>query len=305
LRGRDESRQPRRLGRGHLAAERRDGVVATPFVVGDPCRTTRRRLRETCFHEAAERAIHGAGLEVERALGARFGFLQDRVSVSLALGEGEQDLELDGAERWLSGHEPNYVRRAHRFHGPSVIARSLARLPILGMEAPQLTVEEWFSLAYDELRRLAAGVRGQDPNQTLNPTALVHEAFIRLASIHHVAPESRLHFMMIAARAMRRVLVDAARQRHAGKRGGSSLLITLEDDVGGTPERSEEVLALDAALDQLSQRDARASDVVLYRYFGGFSVAETAKALDISESTVLREWQFARAWLDQQLSRTN
>jgi RNA polymerase sigma factor (TIGR02999 family) len=111
--------------------------------------------------------------------------------------------------------------------------------------------------------------------------------------------------MMIAARAMRRVLVDAARQRHAGKRGGSSLLITLEDDVGGTPERSEEVLALDAALDQLSQRDARASDVVLYRYFGGFSVAETAKALDISESTVLREWQFARAWLDQQLSRTN
>jgi RNA polymerase sigma factor (TIGR02999 family) len=165
------------------------------------------------------------------------------------------------------------------------------------------TVEEWFSLAYDELRKLAAGVRGRDPSQTLSPTALVHEAYIRLSSLHRVAPESRLHFMMIAARAMRRVLVDAARQRSAAKRGGSQVFVTLDDGMDAAAVRSDEVLALDEALDELAKRDPRASEVIVYRYFGGFSVAETAQALSVSESTIHREWQFARAWLDQALSR--
>ena len=171
------------------------------------------------------------------------------------------------------------------------------------MDAKPPTVEEWFSLAYDELRRLAATVRKRDPSQTLSPTALVHEAYVRLASIHHVAPESRLHFMKIAARAMRRVLVDAARQRSAVKRGASPLYITLDEELDGSSVRSDEVLALDEALEQLARHDPRASEVIVYRYFGGFSVAETAEALSVSESTILREWQFARAWLQQELSR--
>ncbi|MEP7344358.1 MAG: ECF-type sigma factor [Gemmatimonadaceae bacterium] len=173
------------------------------------------------------------------------------------------------------------------------------------MEAKQYTVEEWFSLAYDELRQLARSVKSRDQNQTLNPTALVHEAYMRLASMHRVAPESRMHFMMIAARAMRRVLVDAARQRHAAKRGGSQLFVTLGDDLDSGAERTDEVLALDAALDELARRDPRATEIVVYRYFGGFSVAETAEALSVSESTIHREWQFARAWLDAELSRAN
>lgn len=173
------------------------------------------------------------------------------------------------------------------------------------MEAKQYTVEEWFSLAYDELRQLAGSVKSRDQNQTLNPTALVHEAYMRLASMHAVAPESRLHFMMIAARAMRRVLVDAARQRNPAKRGGSQMFVTLGDDVDGGDERTDEVLALDAALEELARRDPRASEIIVYRYFGGFSVAETAEALSVSESTIHREWQFARAWLDEELTRTS
>jgi RNA polymerase sigma factor (TIGR02999 family) len=173
------------------------------------------------------------------------------------------------------------------------------------VDSKQPTVEEWFSLAYDELRRLAATVRRRDPSQTLSPTALVHEAFVRLSSIHHVAPESRLHFMKIAARAMRRVLVDAARQRRAAKRGASPAFVTLDEDVGESSVRSDEVLALDEALEQLAQHDPRASEVIVYRYFGGFSVAETAQALSVSESTILREWQFARAWLERELSRAS
>lgn len=169
------------------------------------------------------------------------------------------------------------------------------------------TVEEWFSLAYDELRSLAARVRGRDPNQTLNPTALVHEAFVRLSSLHRVAPESRLHFMKIAARAMRRVLVDAARQRHAEKRGGNPAFVTLDDDEEGATSvvRPDDVLALDGALDELARRDPRASEIVVYRYFGGFSVAETAAALSVSEATIHREWRFARAWLHEELQRAN
>ena len=173
------------------------------------------------------------------------------------------------------------------------------------MDVKQPTVEEWFSLAYDELRRLAATVRKRDPSQTLSPTALVHEAFVRLSSIHDVSPDSRLHFMKIAARAMRRVLVDAARQRSAAKRGASALFVTLDEELDEGSVRSDEVLALDEALEQLARHDPRASEVIVYRYFGGFSVAETAQALSVSESTILREWQFARAWLEKELSRAS
>ena len=173
------------------------------------------------------------------------------------------------------------------------------------MDEQRPTVDQWFSLAYDELRRLAATIRSRESHDTLSPTALVHEAYIRLASTHAVAPESRLHFMMTAARAMRRVLVDAARQRGATKRDAGGFLVTLEDVGDASAVKPDIVLALDAALDELSRRDPRASDVILYRYFGGFTVSETAEALQVSESTIHREWQFARAWLGEELRRAS
>lgn len=171
------------------------------------------------------------------------------------------------------------------------------------MPEQQPSVEEWFCLAYDELRRLAASVRGRESHETLSPTELVHEAYMRLASMYKVAPESRLHFMMIAARAMRRVLVDVARQRNAAKRDVGGFFVTLDDAEDTGAIRSDMVLALDDALEELARRDPRASEVIVYRYFGGFTVTETAEALQVSESTIHREWQFARAWLGDELRR--
>lgn len=172
------------------------------------------------------------------------------------------------------------------------------------MEPPELSIDQWFSLAYEELRRLAARVRERELGATLNPTALVHEAFIRLAASHGVALESKAHFMAIAARAMRRVLVDAARQRTAAKRGSGQSYVTLDESTAhGVGVTADAVLALDAALDELSRRDPRASDIVQYRFFGGLSVAETARVLELSEATVHRDWQFARAWLSEELRR--
>lgn len=174
------------------------------------------------------------------------------------------------------------------------------------MEPSQPSIDQWFSLAYEELRRLAARVREGEHSATLNPTALVHEAYVRLAATHGIALESKAHFMAIAARAMRRVLVDAARQRTAVKRGSGQAYVTLDEGleqaIGVAPDA---VLALDAALDELARRDPRASNIVQYRFFGGLSVAETANVLQLSESTVHREWQFARAWLSEELRRAS
>jgi len=158
-------------------------------------------------------------------------------------------------------------------------------------------LEEWFSLAYEELRRLAAIVRPDGAGTTLGPTALVHEAWIKLSASPDLAPESRLHFKRIAARAMRQVLVDAARRRGAAKRGGDAVLVTFEEGLDGRGARADELLSLDAALEALTRADPRQAAMVEYRFFGGFSVAETAELLGVSEATVMRDWRAARAWL--------
>ena len=155
-----------------------------------------------------------------------------------------------------------------------------------------------FSAAYEELRRLARSVRRSDPRATLSPTTLVNEAWLKLADSPPAMVASPLHFKRIAARAMRQVLVDAARRRGTHKRGGSDLVVvTLDDDAGTRDTGSDELLALDEALHELARISPRQATMVESRFFGGLEVNETAELLGISEATVLRDWRAARAWL--------
>lgn len=159
-----------------------------------------------------------------------------------------------------------------------------------------------FSAAYEELRRLAASVRRGDA-VSLSPTTLVNEAWVKLARSPSLAPLSHLHFKRIAARAMRQVLVEAARRRNALKRGGSTALVTFDDESDSMQSEISEMVRLDAALERLAQLEPRQAAMVECRFFGGLDVAETAAALDISEATVLRDWRAARAWLAAELRR--
>ena len=157
-------------------------------------------------------------------------------------------------------------------------------------------------LVHDELHRIAhrcmAGERAQ---QTLQTTGLVNEMFLRLVDVRRVNWQDRAHFLAMAARLMRRVLVDAARARRAEKRGGDIIRITLdEQEVAGT-DRALELLRLDDALEALAKFDSRKSRVVELRFFGGLSLEETAEALGVSTKTVMRDWDFAKAWLQREI----
>jgi RNA polymerase sigma factor (TIGR02999 family) len=162
-------------------------------------------------------------------------------------------------------------------------------------------LDQVFSETYEELRRLAATVRRDDPSATLSPTALVNEAWIKLAGTPQVAHTSPLHFRRIAARAMRQVLIEAARRRHAGKRGSGAVVVTLDDGVGGTATSAGELLELDAALDALAQLSPRQAQLVEGRFFGGLGLKECAELLGVSEATALRDWRAAKAWLAREL----
>lgn len=161
-------------------------------------------------------------------------------------------------------------------------------------------LDDLFSAAYEELRRLAASVRRNDPAATLSPTALVNEAWLKLADSPAVADTSPLHFKRIAARAMRQVLVEAARRRTADKRGGGAAVVTFDDAIGSMTT-ADDVLGLDAALEALAKLEPRQALMVESRFFGGLDVAETAQLLDVSEATVLRDWRAAKAWLSREL----
>ncbi|HUB78475.1 MAG TPA: ECF-type sigma factor [Bryobacteraceae bacterium] len=160
-----------------------------------------------------------------------------------------------------------------------------------------------FSLTYEELRRLAAKVRRDDPCLTLNTTALVNEAWLKLAASPGFTALSQLHFKRIAARAMRQLLVEAARRRTADKRGGGALAISLDDADGSIASDAGEILALNTALDELTRLNPRQALMVEARFFGGFNAEETAALLDVSEATVQRDWRTARAWLSRELQR--
>jgi RNA polymerase sigma factor (TIGR02999 family) len=169
-----------------------------------------------------------------------------------------------------------------------------------------MTVDRLMPEAYQELRRLAAAyLRRERPGQTLQPTALVHEAYLRLAKDRPGRWQNRAHFCAIAANAMRQILVERARARAAIKRGGGQPKVTLVEnlDAGADAARPAPVdlLAIDQALERLAALDPQQARIVELRYFGGLSVEETAEALGISPATVKRDWSVARAFLAQQL----
>lgn len=169
------------------------------------------------------------------------------------------------------------------------------------MTVPLSPLDELFSITYEELRRLARQVRRDDPGASITPTALVNEAWLKLAGSPTVAGTSPLHFRRIAARAMRQVLVEAARRRTAEKRGGrGGMHVTLDDQIA-IDDDGAQVIALHEALERLATEFPRQAQLVECRFFGGLDVPETASLLGVSESTVLREWRLARAWLARAL----
>lgn len=156
---------------------------------------------------------------------------------------------------------------------------------------------------YDELRALAAmHLRQERPDHTLQPTALVHEAYVKLIDQAHAGWQSKSHFMALAAQFMRRILIDHARARNADKRGGSRPRSMLTDTLAGALDCPIDLLDLDAALEQLASIDPRRAQVVEMRFFGGMDVPAAAEALGVSERTVKSDWRFARAWLSERLS---
>jgi RNA polymerase sigma factor (TIGR02999 family) len=158
---------------------------------------------------------------------------------------------------------------------------------------------ELLPLVYDELRRLAAVRLSNEPlGQTLQPTALVHEAYLRLVGSKNVSRwDSRGHFFAAAAEAMRRILVDAARRKNGPEHGGGYKRCELDPEIPAPPDRPDRLLALDEALDRFAVIEPRAAEVVKLRFFAGLSVAETAAALSISPRTADNDWAYARAWL--------
>jgi RNA polymerase sigma factor (TIGR02999 family) len=174
------------------------------------------------------------------------------------------------------------------------------------LEPQRVSLDQLFSVTYEELRRLASSVKRSDPSATLNPTALVNEAWIKLASSPHFATTSQLHFKRIAARAMRQVLIEAARRRNANKRGGpQSLTVTFDETVGQRASCERDLLALDAALEELARLEPRQAMMVESRFFGGLDMTEISSLLDVSEATILRDWRAAKAWLAHELSRAH
>jgi RNA polymerase sigma factor (TIGR02999 family) len=170
--------------------------------------------------------------------------------------------------------------------------------------AERHALDQLFSVTYEELRRLASSVRRGDPSATLSPTALVNEAWLKLAKSPDVGATSRLHFKRIAARAMRQLLVEAARRRNSGKRGGGAkITVTFDNVFQQKPSGEDELLALNTALEELSRMNPRQAMMVESRFFGGLDIPETAALLDVSEATVLRDWRAAKAWLTHELRR--
>lgn len=168
----------------------------------------------------------------------------------------------------------------------------------------QAARDKLIPLVYTELHRLAHHyMAGEQPDGTLQTTALVNELYVRLVDVRRIGWTDRTHFFAVCAQLMRRVLVDMARSRKALKRGGHAVQVPVDEHVLASPEPPVDLLALDSALDRLAAFDARKSRVVELRFFGGLDVEETAAALDVSPQTVMRDWRLAKVWLFHELSR--
>jgi RNA polymerase sigma factor (TIGR02999 family) len=158
-------------------------------------------------------------------------------------------------------------------------------------------------LVHAELRRRAAGyLRRERPNHTLQPTGLVNEAFLKLVEQRNVRWQNRVHFFAVASQAMRRILVDHARTHQRVKRGGGAAQVTLDEGMMVAEDRTVDLLALDEALERLSDLDARQARIVELRFFGGLEVKDVAEVMNISPATIKREWSMAKAWLHAELT---
>lgn len=166
-------------------------------------------------------------------------------------------------------------------------------------------LEELLPIVYDELRRIASRyLRRESQNHTLEPTALVHEAYLRLIDQRRVRWRNRAHFYGVSAQIMRRILVDHARAERADKRGGRTAHVTIGDvDIAAPPAHDVDVVALDEALQRLAAFDRQQARIVELRYFGGLTIEEVAEVLGLSAATIVREWTVAKAWLRAELSR--
>ncbi len=176
--------------------------------------------------------------------------------------------------------------------------------PLLDTSAggTKAALDEIFAAVYDELRKVAhRQLQAERAGHTLSTTALVHEAYVKLVGLDRIEYRNRAHFFAIAARAMRQILVSYAISRRTDKRGGGNAPITLGDDIGFAPADTEQLLALEDALQRLEGVDARQCNVVVCRFFGGMSTEDTAAALGISAATAKRDWTTARAWLNREL----
>lgn len=171
-------------------------------------------------------------------------------------------------------------------------------------DGDQAALDQLMPLVYDELRHLAHSyLKRERPGHTLQTTALVNEAYLRLIDQHRVEWQNRAHFFGIASQLMRRILVDHARSRHVAKRGGGARQVSLDEAMVVSAERAAEVVALDEALTALAAIDRRKSQIVEMRFFGGLSIEETAEVLAVSPGTVMRDWTLAKAWLHREISQ--
>jgi RNA polymerase sigma factor (TIGR02999 family) len=185
---------------------------------------------------------------------------------------------------------------------PKDVTRLLIRLT----EGDRAVLDDLLPLVYGELRRVAAGyLRRENSGHTLQPTALVNEAYIRLVDQTQVRWQNRAHFLGVAAQMMRRILVDHARGRQAEKRGGDYQKLSLDENIDVSGDRSAELVALDEALDRLAELDPQKSRIVELRFFGGLSVEETAEVIGVSAPTVKRQWRMAKAWLYGQVQNSD
>ena len=170
-------------------------------------------------------------------------------------------------------------------------------------EGDSSALEQLTPLVYRELHRLARHYMSQErPGHTLQATALVHEAYVRLVDVNRMRWQNRAHFFAVSAQMMRRILVEFARRRHREKRGGNAVQVTLHDALSVSADKAPDLVALDDALSAMTEMDPRMSQVVELRFFGGLSVEETAEVLKISPETVMRDWKSAKVWLLRELS---
>src|SRR5215470_1370471 len=202
---------------------------------------------------------------------------------------------------------------SHRFPGPISLLRSnnrmdtsshVTQLLLAWSDGDRKALDDLTPLVYLELKKLAENnLRRERAGHTLQPTALAHEAYIRLINHQNVRWQNRAHFFAVASQAMRRILVDHARARLAGKRGSGGAIVSLDEGADVSDQRADQLLALDDALKRLAELDPKKGRVVELKYFGGMTLEEMAEVLGVSRAKVIREWRMAKAWLYGELSK--